>query len=234
LIVAFGDSITDGTASTINGDDRWPDVLSRRLHAAYADSVAVVDQGIGGNQVLGPADYATKPIAGGPSALSRLERDVVALPGVSTVIWLEGINDMGYADATAEALIEGYGKGVALLRQKIPGVKVYVATLTSALHSTPTHGRPVVDERRKALNQMFRQSKLFDGVVDFDAVTFDGATGEIKAEYQPNSSTGGPGDKLHPNRAGYAAMANAIDLATIVGRPVPSQLLDRGPPRRAP
>ena len=100
VIVAFGDSITDGTASTINGDDRWPDVLSRRLHAAYGDDFVVVNEGIGGNQVVGPAEYTpAKPIAGGPSALSRLDRDVVSLPGVSAVIWLEGINDFG-ADAT--------------------------------------------------------------------------------------------------------------------------------------
>jgi len=219
LIVAFGDSITDGTGTTINGDDRWPDVFSRRLHAAYGDAFAVVNQGIGGNQVVGPLDYDTKPIPGGPSAMSRLDRDITSLPGVATVIWLEGINDFGAADATAEAVMEGYTKGVAHLRQKIPGVKIYVATLTSALDSTPTHGRPEVDAKRKALNQMFKSSKVFDGVIDFDAATFDAATGEVKAEYQPNSSTGGPGDKLHPNRAGYAAMANVIDLATVTGRP---------------
>ena len=215
VIVCFGDSITDGTASTINGDDRWPDVLSRRLHAAYGDRFAVVNQGIGGNQVAGPADYVAKPIPGGPSAVSRLERDITSLPGVSAVIWLEGINDFGAADATAETVMEGYVQGVARLRQKIPGVKIFVATLTSALHSTPTHGRPEVDAKRKALNQMFRAAKIFDGVVDFDGVTFDPATGEIKPEYQPNSSTGGPGDRLHPNRAGYAAMAGAIDLGAI-------------------
>lgn len=218
-IVTFGDSITDGTASTINGDDRWPDVFSRRLHAAYGDAFSVVNHGIGGNQVVGPADYAAKPIPGGPSALSRLDRDIVALPNVSAVIWLEGINDFGAADATAEAVMEGYTKGVAHLRQKIPGVKIFAATLTSALHSTPTHGRPEVEAKRQALNKFFREGKLFDGIVDFDKVTIDAATGEVKAEYQPNSSTGGPGDKLHPNRAGYAAMANAIDLAAITGRP---------------
>src|SRR5476651_1266916 len=219
LIVAFGDSITDGTGTTINGDDRWPDVFSRRLHAAYGDAFAVVNQGIGGNQVVGPLDYDTKPIPGGPSAMSRLDRDITSLPGVATVIWLEGINDFGAADATAEAVMEGYTKGVAYLRQKIPGVKIYVATLTSALQSTPTHGRPEVDAKRKALNQMFRSAKIFDGVIDFDGATFDAATGEVKAKYQPNSSIGGPGDKLHPNRAGYAAMANVIDLATVTGRP---------------
>jgi lysophospholipase L1-like esterase len=220
VIVAFGDSITDGTGTTINGDDRWPDVLARRLHAAYGDDFVVVNQGIGGNEVVGPAEYTpAKPARGGPSALSRLDRDIVSLPGVSAVIWLEGINDFGAANVTAEAVMEGYAKGVAYLRQKIPGVRIYAATLTSALNSTiPTHGRPEVDAKRKALNQFLRTSKLFDGVIDFDGATLDSATGEVKAELQPNSSIGGPGDKLHPNRAGYAAMANAIDLPMITGR----------------
>ena len=219
VIVAFGDSITDGTASTINGDDRWPDVLSRRLHAAYGDDFVIVNEGIGGNQVVGPAEYTpAKPMAGGPSAVSRLDRDIASLPGVSAVIWLEGINDFG-ADATAEAVMEGYTKGVGYLRQKMPGVRIYVATLTTALNSAiATHGRAEVDAKRKKLNEFFRTSKLFDGVIDFDAATLDPATGEVKAEFQPNSSTGGPGDKLHPNRAGYAAMGNAIDLAPLTGR----------------
>jgi len=219
VIVAFGDSITDGTATTINGDDRWPDVLARRLHARFGDEYVVVNQGIGGNQVVGPPEYSsTKPFAGGPAAVLRLERDIVSLPGVATVIWMEGINDFGAADAAVETVTEGYTKGVALLRQKIPGVKVFAATLTSALNSTiASYGRPEVDAKRKALNQFLRSSKVFDGVIDFDAATFDETTGEIKPPMQPNSSTGGPGDKLHPNRAGYAAMANSIDLEVITG-----------------
>lgn len=218
VIVAFGDSITDGTGTTINGDDRWPDVLSRRLHAAHGDAFVIVNQGIGGNRVVGPDDYATKPIGGGPGALTRLDRDIVSLPGVTTVIWLEGINDFGAADATAETVIEGYNKGVAELKRKLPGVKIYAATLTPALNSTPTHGRAEVDAKRKALNEFLRTAKIFDGVIDFDKATLDPATGEVKVEFQPNSSTGGPGDKLHPNRAGYAAMANAIDLGMITGK----------------
>jgi lysophospholipase L1-like esterase len=220
VIVTFGDSITDGTGTTINGDDRWPDVLSRRLHAAYGDAFVVVNQGIGGNQVAGPApaDYTAKPIPGGPAAVTRLDRDIVSLPGVSAVIWMEGINDFGAADASAETVIAAYKQGVAHLRQKMPGVKIFAATLTSALNSTPTHGRPEVEAKRKALNEFLRASKEFDGVIDFDAVTLDSATGEVKAMYQPNSSVGGPGDKLHPNRAGYAAMANAIDLKMITGK----------------
>ncbi|MFO1162780.1 MAG: GDSL-type esterase/lipase family protein [Reyranellaceae bacterium] len=220
VIVAFGDSITDGTGTTINGDDRWPDVLSRRLHAAYGDDFVVVNQGIGGNQVIGPAEYTpVKPMPGGPSALSRLDRDITSLPGVSAVIWLEGINDFGAANATAESVMEGYTKGIAQLRQKLPGVRIFAATLTPALNSTiASHGRAEVDAKRKALNEFLRTSKLFDGVFDFDKATLDPATGEVKVEFQPNSSIGGPGDKLHPNRAGYAAMGNAIDLRSLTGR----------------
>ena len=94
-IVAFGDSITDGTLSTLNGDDRWPDVLARRLRASYGNRVAVVNAGIGGNQVVGPQHYGPdKPFAGGASALARLERDVLSLSGVAAIIWLEGVNDL--------------------------------------------------------------------------------------------------------------------------------------------
>jgi len=217
VIVTLGDSITDGTAATINGDDRWPNVLARRLHARFGNEYVVVNQGIGGNQVAGPSEYVpAKPFAGGPAAVSRLERDVISLPGVATVIWMEGINDFGAADATVETVVEGYTRGVALLRQRIPGVNIFAATLTSALNSTiASHGRPEVDLKRKALNTFLRVSKIFDGVIDFDAATLDERTGEIKAPMQPNSSTGGPGDKLHPNRAGYAAMGNAVDLEMI-------------------
>ncbi len=212
-IIAFGDSITDGTASTINGDDRWPDVFARRLHAAYGNRFSVVNQGIGGNRVVGPAAYtATDAIPGGPSAISRLDRDIVGLPGVGAVVWLEGINDFGSAEATVEALMQGYRDGVAHLRKNIPGVKIYVATLTTALGSTPTHGRAEVDAKRKALNAWFKSEKIFDGVADFDAVTIDPATGALLPAFKPGSSIGGPGDGLHPNRAGYATMGGAVPL----------------------
>lgn len=218
-IVAFGDSITDGTASTLNGDDRWPDDFARRLHAAAGNRFAVVNEGIGGNQVIGPAQYTpAAPFSGGPSALSRLDRDVTSLSNVGAVIWLEGINDLGTAGASVDAIAEGYRQGVKRLRAKIPGVKIYIATLTSSLHSTnAAPGTPEVDQKRRALNQFFRTPGLFDALFDFDSATLDPATGELKAEFQPNSTTGAPGDKLHPNRAGYAAMARAINLKPFVG-----------------
>jgi lysophospholipase L1-like esterase len=218
VIVAFGDSITDGTASTLNGDDRWPDVFARRLHAASGNRFSVVNEGIGGNEVIGPPDYAAKPTPGGPSALERLQRDVISLPGVSAVIWLEGINDFGARSASAQAVSDGVREGVSRLRAGIPGVRIYMATLTGALNSTPTHGTPEVEAKRKEYNQFIRSAGIFDGVVDFDAVVLDPKTGELKVEYQPNSTIGGPGDKLHPNRAGYAAMGNSIDLIMILGK----------------
>lgn len=215
VVVAFGDSITDGTASTMNGDDRWPDVLARRLHAVHGNRVAVVNAGIGGNQVVGPAAYSPqKPFPGGPSSRDRLQRDVLSLSGVSTVIWLEGINDFSKnGNASFEAVRDGMAEGVARLRAGVPGVRVIGATLTSALgSSSAAHGHAEQDEKRKALNAFIRTSSLFDGVADFDGATLDPATGGLREEFVPESTTGGPGDKLHPNRTGYLAMGNAIDM----------------------
>lgn len=218
VIVAFGDSITDGTASTLNGDDRWPDILQQRLRAAGFVNAAVVNAGIGGNQVVGPASYsAQQPFAGGPSALDRLDRDVLSLSGVTSVIWLEGINDFSTSgNATAEAVINGMKSGVARIRAKFPGVRIIGATVTTALTSTGSgHGSPDQDAKRKTLNAFIRSGDLFEGVADFDHATLDPATGAMKSEFVPESTTGGPGERLHPNRAGYQAMAATIDLASL-------------------
>jgi len=204
-IVAFGDSITDGTASTINGDDRWPDVFARHMHSRYGNAYSVVNAGIGGGMVVGATDYAAKPFAGGPSAIDRLHRDVISLSNVGAVLWLEGINDFSNVGAAPEAAENG--------------VRVSMATLTSALHSTNGgYGAPEIDAKRRAYNQFIRTAGIFDGVVDFDAATYDTKTGELKTEFQPNSSTGGPGDKLHPNRAGYMAMGLSIDPKAVAGK----------------
>jgi lysophospholipase L1-like esterase len=135
-VIAFGDSITDGTASTLNGDDRWPDVFSRRVHAASGHHFSVVNAGIGGNMISGPADYAEHPFAGGPAATERLERDVASLPGVAAVIWLQGINDFGNAGADPAKVEDVVREVVGRLRARIPGVKVFMGTLTSAVNST--------------------------------------------------------------------------------------------------
>ncbi len=219
VIVAFGDSITDGTASTLNGDDRWPDVLSRRLHAAYGVSAAVVNAGIGGNRVTGPVEYTPqKAFAGGPSAGQRLERDVLSLSNVSSVIWLEGINDLNSnagasVEAVRTAMIDITG------RMRARHLKVFGATLTSALGSAGGSGSPETDQKRRALNEFIRKSGVFDGVFDFDRATLDESTGAMRSEYVPNSTIGGAGDRLHPNRLGYAAMAKAVDLSALTADP---------------
>ena len=222
LVVCFGDSITDGTASTLNGDDRWPDVLARRLRGANS-RFSVVNAGIGGNQVVGPAAYgADQPFPGGPSALARLARDVAGLSGVTHVIWLEGINDFSdNGKASFEQVRDGMLKGVAMLRAKIPGVRVLGATLTGVAHTaSAAHQPPEVDQKRHAFNAFVRDDKgPFDGVVDFDAATRDPASGAIRPEFVPSSTIGGPGDGLHPNRAGYLAMGNAVDLRLLTGMP---------------
>jgi lysophospholipase L1-like esterase len=215
VVVTFGDSITDGTASTMNGDDRWPDVLLQRLQAAGLTNVAVVNAGIGGNQVVGPASYTPQtPFPGGPSAMDRLDRDVLSLSHVTTVIWLEGINDFSTnGNASAAAVIDGMKHGVARIKAKFPGVRVIGATVTTALGSTGAgHGSAEQDAKRKTLNDFIRHGGVFDGVADFDQATLDPATGQMKAAFVPESTTGGPGEKLHPNRAGYQAMAGVIDL----------------------
>jgi len=221
VIVGFGDSITDGTASTLNGDDRWPNVLSRRL-AAAGHRAAVINAGIGGNQVAGPSDYSPqKPFAGGPSAGARLERDVLTLSGVSAIIWLEGINDFSRNGNASTETVQGRMKEiVARIRSRQPGVKIFGATVTSALGSSnAASGSVEQDQKRQELNAFIRTSGIFDGVIDFDGVIIDPATGGMKPEFVPESTTGGPGDKLHPNRAGYLAMGNAIDLDMVMGKP---------------
>ena len=220
VVVALGDSITDGTASTLNGDDRWPDVLLQRIQAAGEEDIAVVNAGIGGNQVVGPASYTPQtPFPGGPSIVDRLDRDVLSLSGVSAVIWLEGINDFsGNGNASANAVIAGMKDGVRRIRAKFAGVRVMGATVTTALGSTGAgHGSPEQDAKRKTLNEFIRHGGVFDAVADFDAATLDPATGGMKAEFVPESTTGGPGEKLHPNRAGYQAMAATIDLKALLG-----------------
>ncbi len=214
-IVAFGDSITDGTASTMNGDDRWPDVLARRLQAVYGNRVAVVNAGIGGNQIVGPAEYGPeRPFPGGPSARSRVERDVIELSGVSALIWLEGINDFSRnGNASVETVINGMKDVVGRLRAKRPEMRVFAATVLTALGSSnAAHGSIEQDQKRQQLNDFIRKGALFDAVIDFDQVGLDPQSGGLKAEFVPESTTGGPGDKLHPNRAGYLAMGMAIDL----------------------
>jgi lysophospholipase L1-like esterase len=206
VVAAFGDSITDGTASTLNGDDRWPDDLFRRLRAAFGNRVSLVNEGIGGNRVVSDAG------AGGPSALSRLERDVFSLSGIGAVVWLEGINDLS-AGTSASDVIAGIQEGTRQIHGH--GLKLIQATITSALGNNPNAALDVDrDNRRKVVNSFIRSAGIFDSVADFDRVTIDPSTGQMRAEFLHNSTTNVV-DHLHPNRAGYLKMGGEVDISVL-------------------
>ena len=197
-VVTFGDSITDGTRSTPDTNNRWPDSLARRL-ASQNIRMGVLNQGIAGNRVL--ADGA------GVSALARFDRDALVQTGVTHVIVLESINDIGIARSnpspTVEELIAGQRQLVE--RAHARGLRIFGGTLL------PFEGAAYFtaegEAKRQAFNQWIRTSKAYDGVVDFDAAVRDpGAPTKLVPQY--NS-----GDNLHLNDAGYQMMANAVDLA---------------------
>lgn len=203
-VVTFGDSITDGAASTPDKNARWPDVLAQRLLSRNsAQPLGVLNEGIGGNRILNDG--------AGPNALSRFDRDVLAQPGVKYVIILEGINDIGrgtrnpkpQSDAvSAEQLIAAMQQMTE--RAHLHGIKVICATLTpfaGAGYQTP-EGEAI----RTALNQWIRTNHDTDGVIDFEKATQDPANPAVYLK--ANDS----GDHLHPSNAGYSAMGNAIDL----------------------
>jgi lysophospholipase L1-like esterase len=206
LIVAFGDSITDGSRSTPDTHNTWPALLAARLAANKPTShLAIVNMGIGGNRVL--TDGAA---FAGVSALARLDRDVLSQRGVKWLIVLEGINDIGNSTAgngnsgplSAEELIWGHQQIVNRARQL--GIKVAGATLTP--YEGAAYFREEGEKMRQAVNAWIRTSGAYDAVIDFDAATRDPANPRrIRPEFDP-------GDHLHPNDAGYQAMAKAVDL----------------------
>jgi lysophospholipase L1-like esterase len=200
-VVAFGDSITDGLRSTVNANKRWPNDLARRLGARHGPALSVVDQGISGNRLL--ADGA------GVSALTRLDRDVLTQTGAQVVIMLIGINDIGFADLglsapiTAADLIAGYRQVIA--RCHAAGLSIIGGTLTP-FKGVPGYWNETGEQIREQVNTWIRTSRAFDGVVDFAAATADPNDPLV---FNPAFDSG---DHLHPNDAGYQAMADAIDL----------------------
>ena len=203
-VVAIGDSITDGVGSTSGADDRWPNYLSRRIGSA-GGTLSVTDAGIAGNEIL----TDRQPALYGPGALNRLDRDVLSQSGVKDVILLEGINDIGIAKATADQLIAADKTIIA--RVHAQGLKIFGATLTPQTGSHPTFGysfgTATAEATRQALNQWIRTGGAFDGVVDFDRAVAD----PIHPSHLAPSFDSG--DHLHPNDAGYRAMAAAVDLS---------------------
>jgi lysophospholipase L1-like esterase len=131
------------------------------------------------------------------------------------VVLLEGINDIS-SGSPADAIIAGMKELVS--RVKAKKIKIVGATITPSLTANGNSGTPDANARRLAVNTFIRTGGLFDAVADFDAATVDPATGALREEFVPNSTIGGAGDRLHPNRAGYQAMGSAIDLKIFAPR----------------
>jgi lysophospholipase L1-like esterase len=208
-IVVIGDSITDGNGSTSNRNDRWPDVLAERLQATPGKRhLSVLNHGIGGNRLLQDGL--------GPNALARLDRDVLAQPGVKYVIVLEGVNDLGSltrdgpappqvrADTVAR-MIGAYRQIVARVRSQ--GITAIGATILPYGGSDYYHPDAAAEADRQHINAWIRTRGNFDAVVDFDALVRDPAQPErMRKEYDK-------GDGLHPSAAGYRAMGEAVPLS---------------------
>jgi lysophospholipase L1-like esterase len=217
-VVALGDSITDGVGAKQGEYSDWPDILASRLSAeGKAKKLAVINEGIGGNRIL--HDGA------GVSALARLDRDVLAQPGVVSVILLEGINDIGWPhlkpkspDGTtpkeppfaseavsADDLIGGQKQIIGRAHEH--GIRVYGATLTpfEGADYYSTEGEAM----RQKINQWIRTGGAFDGVFDFDAA--------VRDPNHPSQFRDGyhSGDHLHPSATGFKAMADAVDLTML-------------------
>jgi lysophospholipase L1-like esterase len=219
LVVAFGDSITDGDGSTVDADRNWPGDLIRRLAKTPEDSkLAVVNEGIAGNRLLN--DGSGIAAGFGVSALARFDRDVLALPGLTHIVLLEGVNDIGFPGAklggtyladpadspTPQDLINAYRQLIS--RAHAHGVKVIGATITPFEGFViPGYYSESKEAFRQSVNQWIRTSGSFDAVIDFDAVLRDP---DHPSRLLPRFASR---DHLHPNDIGYQAMADAIDHA---------------------
>jgi len=206
-IVTLGDSITDGHGATTNGNDRWPDVLARRLRDAGFRNVGVLNAGIGGNHLL------TDGL--GPNVLARFDRDVLAQAAVRDVMVFEAINDIGGLARTSGATPAQHAALVQqilgayqqiITRAHAAGLRVIGATITPFGGSGYYHPDAASEADRQAVNAWILTPGHFDAVVDFDKVVRNPAHPE---RLLPAFDCG---DHLHPSPAGYAAMANAIPL----------------------
>ncbi len=205
-VVAFGDSITDGARSTPDTNNSWPALLAQRLGAnKHTANIAVINEGIGGNRLFTDAAGLA-----GVSALARLDRDALSHPGVKWLMILEGINDIGTLASTTSATPISKDDLIWVLQQVIDrahahGIKVIGCTLTP--YEGAGYARDNGEAIRAGINEWIRTSGAFDAVVDFEAATRDpNNPRRFKPEFDP-------GDHLHPNDAGYKAMADAIDLS---------------------
>ncbi len=207
-IITLGDSITDGHGATTNGNDRWPDVLGRRV---APQGFGVLNVGIGGGRVLQDGL--------GPNAAARFDRDVLAQTHARYVIVFEGINDIG--TLTRDAPVDAAAHAAFVARMEAAyaqmiqsahnhGLVIYGATITPFFGSDYYHPDTANEADRQALNAWIRDPSHYNGVIDFDAAMRDPQHPEhLRAEYDS-------GDHLHPNAAGYKAMGESVPLSLFV------------------
>ena len=198
-VAILGNSITDGRGSTTNEQNRWADVLSRRLLGNKATrQVGVLNMGIGGNCVLGGGL--------GPAAVNRYQRDLFGQEGVKWIILFEAVNDLGYArngEQTAQRIIDVYKQIIHEAHKK--GIRVFGATIT------PFKGNNYYSDHhekgRQILNEWIRTTKMLDGVIDFDQAVRNPQDKEAMQQQFLFEN-----DWLHLNAQGYETMGNSIDL----------------------
>ena len=216
-IVFFGDSITDGTCSTANSNNRWPDHIAERLQAEGHPDVAVVNESFAGDRVL------TNGM--GTNALSRFDMSVLSHPRVTTLLMMMGINDIGWPGAgamtpgdpepTAEDIEAGYTQIID--RAHAHGIRFVAVTLTpfaDTFKGTSMSGyyTPEKEKIRQAVNRWIRTNPSADGLIDFEKVVADpNAPDHVNPAYNC-------GDNLHMNDAGYQAMTKSVDLNVLLGK----------------
>jgi lysophospholipase L1-like esterase len=199
-VIFFGDSITDGTATTTDGHDRWHDVAFLRTMLGMQDpDKAFVNEGIGGNRVT-----VTNPPGSSPAAVQRLDRDVLARSGATDVVFFEGTNDLASGLVDADQLIAGMQEVIA--RVKAARLRIIGVTIIPRSNATWT---PLMTAYRNKVNAWIRNEAGFQKVLDFDAVTRDPTNPDIMDPLLDF------GDHIHPNLFGYLKMGQAVDLSAL-------------------
>jgi lysophospholipase L1-like esterase len=204
-IVAFGDSITDGTCSTLDAHDRWEDTVAARFALEKEVAHAVVNEGIGGNTVIGSASF--NPPINSPPGVDRLDRDVLSHAGVSHVILFLGTNDIRRG-ASAAQVIGGIKDIIARVKQN--GIKIYGVTIIprdSVVPGIPDTGwNDAKSKIRNEVNEWMRKEAGFDAVLDFDRLVRDKSNPDIiNIAYDCS-------DGIHPSPFGYFLMGKSVDL----------------------
>lgn len=215
VLVAFGSSSPDGTSSTFNGNDRFEDDMSRRLHAVYGTHVSVVNEGIGGDTASVPPNPPAPP-ARGPSVLNRVQRDALGVSGVTDVLLFVGTNDYGTYALPAQNTIDAYKQLGQIIHGA--GLKFIGCTLTSTKNDpSANYGTDFGLAQAQLINAFIRNSGgTFDSVADFEAAT-TGPDGVLLPQYATHSSGNPAPDYLHLGRAGMQAEAFTLDLNFFAG-----------------